>query len=100
MPNNWYNKGMNAIFEWDEQKRRGNIEKHGLDFITAAEIFDGRPTVTDQSTSLEEERFLTVGNLNDRFITVVWTWRCDVIRLISARRARDQEIRQYHAHLD
>lgn len=91
---------MQYIFEWDEQKRRSNIEKHGLDFISAAEIFDGRPIVTAQSTSLEEERFLTVGNLNDRFMTVVWTWRGDAIRLISARRARDQEIKQFHAHLD
>lgn len=91
---------MNAIFEWDEQKRRSNIEKHGLDFITAAEIFDGRPIVTVQSTSLEEERFLTVGNVNNRFMTVVWTWRGDVIRLISARSARDQEVRQYHAQID
>lgn len=85
---------MNAIFEWDEQKRRSNIEKHGLDFITAAEIFDGRSIVTAQSASLQEERFLTVGNLDDRFITVVWTWRVDVIRLISARRARSQDVRK------
>ncbi|MGI8483426.1 MAG: BrnT family toxin [Thermomicrobiales bacterium] len=91
---------MHNIFEWDEQKRRSNIEKHGLDFMTAAAIFDGRPITTVPSTSLQEERFLTVGSVDNRFITVVWTWRGDVIRLISARRARDQEVRQFHAHLD
>jgi len=91
---------MQYIFEWDEQKRRSNIEKHGLDFITAAKIFDSRPILTVHSATLEEERFLTVGIVDNRFITVVWTWRGDVIRLISARRARDQEVRQFHAHLD
>jgi len=91
---------MQYIFEWDEHRRQSNLTKHGLDFITAATIFDGRPILTVHSTNPEEERFLTVGSVDSRFITVVWTWRGAVIRLISARRARDQEVRQYHAHLD
>lgn len=91
---------MNTTFEWDEQKWQSNLTKHGLDFLRAKLVFDGRPAIHVPSLHLEEERFLTVGRVDDRFITVVWTWRDTVIRLISARRARDQEVRQYHSLLD
>jgi uncharacterized DUF497 family protein len=37
-------------FEWDETKRASNVAKHGIDFISAVELFDGRPAVTFRST--------------------------------------------------
>jgi uncharacterized DUF497 family protein len=87
---------MTLRFQWDEAKREANIVKHGIDFVTATAIFDGRPVTHARSRRTDEERFLTVGKLEERLITVVWTWREDSIRLISARRARDQESRRYH----
>jgi len=36
-------------FEWDEAKRRRNLENHGIDFIRAQEVFDGRPALTHPS---------------------------------------------------
>ena len=82
-------------FEWDEAKRFTNIRKHNIDFAEVRQIFDGRPVKTYPSQYEAESRFLTVGFLEQRLVTVVWTWRGSVIRLISARRASDEERRQY-----
>jgi len=85
------------IFEWDEGKRNANLVRHGIDFPDAALLFDGRPVITVPSPFEDEERFLTVGVLDRRFMTAVWTWRGDAIRIISARRSRDDEKKRYHA---
>jgi hypothetical protein len=84
-------------FEWDEAKRLSNVAKHGIDFLSAVELFDGRPAVTFHSTYPDEGRFITTGIIRDRFVTVVWTRRGEAIRIISARRARDAERRAYRA---
>jgi uncharacterized DUF497 family protein len=80
------------VFEWDEHKRHANLEKHGIDFIRASEIFDGRPIVTVPSANTSEERYLSVGRIEGHVITVVWTLRSETIRIISARRSRLDEI--------
>jgi len=60
------------IFEWDEGKRNANLVRHGIDFLDAALLFDGRPVFTAPSPFEGEERFLTVGTLDTRFMTTVW----------------------------
>ena len=82
-------------FEWDEAKRRQNLAKHGIDFVDAQELFDGRPVLTRVSPRFEEERFITTGEIEGRFYTVVWTKRGETVRLISARRARHAEQRAH-----
>lgn len=83
-------------FEWDEDKRRQNVVKHGIDFLRAQEVFDGRPTYTRLSPRHGEERFLTVAELNGRVVAVAWTKRGeDKVRIISARRAHDAEARKH-----
>ncbi|MDO8431984.1 MAG: BrnT family toxin [Candidatus Binatus sp.] len=82
-------------FEWDEKKRAINLAAHGLDLIDATKLFDGRPVFTYPSPRHGEERFVTVGQLTNRFFAVVWTERVEAIRLISFRRARDAEERKY-----
>jgi uncharacterized protein len=84
-------------FEWDEGKRRRNLRDHGVDFIDMAQIFDGRPTFTYHSPRNDEDRWGTVGIVNDRFYLVVWTRRGERMRIISAYRADDWEIREYRA---
>ncbi|HET7036279.1 MAG TPA: BrnT family toxin [Thermomicrobiaceae bacterium] len=84
-------------FEWDEAKRRINLIKHGIDFIDAELLFDGRPVCTIRSVFPNEERYLTTGIIEDHVVTVVWTQRGERLRLISARRARDAERRAYRA---
>lgn len=82
-------------FDWDERKSRSNLAKHGIDFDGAAEIFYG-PVVLRRSDRNNEERWLAVGFSENRLIAVVFTRRADVIRIISARRARKNEESEYH----
>lgn len=88
---------VHTTFEWDEAKRQSNLAKHGIDFLRIQELFDGRPTLTSPSPYPSEVRFLTTGNLDAEFVTVIWTRRNGTTRFISARRARDGEIRAYRA---
>jgi uncharacterized DUF497 family protein len=84
------------MFEWDEAKRRTNIEARSLDFLDALVAFDGRAMITTPSTYPLEVRFVSTAILDDRkFYTVVWTWRGEAQRIISFRRARRGEERAY-----
>ena len=82
-------------FEWDETKRQGNVVRHKLDLIRGGDLFDGRPVVTFPSPRCGELRFVTTGLIDGKFHTVVWTERGEATRLISFRRARDAEERDY-----
>ncbi len=90
---------MDYVYEWDERKCQSNIEKHGIDFLHASQLFDGRPIITVPSLHTTEERYLSVGELERWTVAVVWTPRGDVIRLISARRARASERQAFLAAL-
>ena len=83
-------------FEWDEEKRRINLAKHRIDFVDASAVFDGRMRLDTGSPRRGEECFATTAWLEGQLITVIWTSRGeDRVRIISARRARDGEERQY-----
>jgi uncharacterized DUF497 family protein len=83
-------------FEWDERKRQANIEKHGFDFIWARQLFDGRPRFDLPSPRRHEHRILSIGEIDGAMVAAVWTPRPeDTVRIISVRRARGEEERQY-----
>jgi len=86
---------LSVEFEWDEDKRRANIEKHGLDFEDASAVFDGRPVFTSTNRRDEEIRNVTTAIYLERYVTVIWTLREEKIRIISMRRTRDAEKRKY-----
>lgn len=83
-------------FEWDEQKNQANIQKHGLDFFDAWEIFEG-PILEFPDTRQDygEDRFVGIGILRNLVAVVVFTERIgDTIRIISLRRAvRNEQYR-------
>jgi len=83
-------------FEWDERKRRSNIERHGIDFRDVAPFFDG-PILAERSDRKSEIRWLAIGILNERVISVVYTERSKTCRIISARPARRKERAAYRA---
>jgi uncharacterized DUF497 family protein len=87
------------MFEWNEAKRLWTIERRGLDFIDAATVFDGRPAVHIPARFENEARVLSVSRIEGKFYTVVWTWRGNNRRIISFRRSRDGEEKQYRALL-
>ncbi len=84
-------------FERDETKRLSNIEKHDLDFVAIRDMFDGRPLVTNEAVRPGERRMVSTGLFQSRYCTVVWTQRGRTVRIISARRAHDDERRAHRA---
>ena len=83
--------------EWDPAKAHRNREKHGVAFADAAGVLedDLAITIVDPFASAER-RWVTVGlDPLGRLLVVVYSWRGDVIRIISARRATSAERRQY-----
>ncbi|MCX6549864.1 MAG: BrnT family toxin [Acidobacteria bacterium] len=83
--------------EWDRQKATANLQKHGVDFADAATVLedDAAATVRELLTG-DEDRYLTLGmDALGRLLVVVYTWRGDSVRLISARPASARERRQY-----
>ena len=84
-------------FEWDEAKNEANIQKHGIDFNDARDIFN-HPLLTqeDRTQDYEEERWIAIGWLKQLVGVVVYTERVgDTIRIISARKATKNEVRYY-----
>ena len=78
---------MGLQFEWDEEKERINIAKHGIDFSTASHVFldpDRLEYYDEKHSTANEDRFITIGFVGD-VLTVVYTERADVLRIISAR---------------
>jgi uncharacterized protein len=84
-----------VTFEFDPEKSAANQAKHGIDFVEAQRLW-GHPrrlvTPTDFS---DEPRELVTGLIDDVFWTAVVTYRDDVIRLISVKRARREEVERY-----
>ena len=83
-------------FEWDPDKAAANLEKHGIDFADAALVLYDDLAVTLPDQDADEERFVTLGmDALDRLLVVVYTWRDERIRIISACRATGRERRRY-----
>jgi uncharacterized DUF497 family protein len=76
----------NAEFEWDSQKNQLNIEKHRVDFYDAQEAFTdlNRIIAEDLDHSGGEKRYFCFGKMSGRVLTVRFTWRNNIIRIIGA----------------
>jgi uncharacterized protein len=84
------------LFEWYEEKRLENLTKHGIDFLDAKEIWQGEVLeVPSEQREHGEQRYIAYGLIEGRIIAVVFTWRREARRLISARRARRHERQDY-----
>ena len=83
-------------FEWDAGKAASNQHKHGVDFADAATVLYDGFAVTLPDDHPSEQRFVTIGvDALGRLLVVVYAWRDECVRLISARRATARERRQY-----
>lgn len=85
------------LVEWDPRKARLNAHKHGIQFADAvAALEDERALTMADLSSGQEERWVTTGlDALGRVIVVVYTWRGQRVRLISARAATPRERRLY-----
>jgi hypothetical protein len=83
-------------FEWDPDKNERNIERRGIDFVWAIEIFHG-PVIEwiDQRREYGEERWIAIGDVDTIVLTLVYTWRGTRRRIISAWKAHDHQRKAY-----
>ena len=93
---------MPLTFEWDDNKARSNLAKHGIGFDEASTVF-GDPlslTIADPAHSQIEERYITIGNSHkQKLLVVAHTNRGDNIRVISARPATRRERKSYEENI-
>jgi uncharacterized DUF497 family protein len=85
------------MFEWDEQKNKRNVEKHGLGFALAIRIFEG-PVLSwiDERREYAETRYHSIGQIDGVVVlAVIHTERSGKTRMISARIANRRERRRY-----
>ena len=89
------------MFEWDEDKNRDNLAKHGLRFEDAEQVFNG-PIFTFEDTRFDysEPRFITFGLLHDRLTVIAHTPRGGKTRIISMRKGNKREQKTYFQRLN
>jgi hypothetical protein len=87
-------------FEWDAAKAQANLTKHGVSFTAAVQVFEDTVRVEwlDTRHDYGEERFVTVGEVNAELLSVAYTMRADLVRIISVRRASKHEKEEYHGN--
>jgi uncharacterized DUF497 family protein len=82
-------------FEYDPAKSLANLKKHGIDFIGAQALWSDPDRIEIPAHSLDEPRFQVIGRVGDLVWSAFITVRGDRIRIISVRRARDEEKAAY-----
>ncbi len=84
-------------FEWDEEKNKGNIRRHGFDFADAWEIFEAPMRMAlDLREDYAEDRWNGIGFLGNRIVVVIFTYRNEnTIRIISLRKALKNERKKF-----
>ena len=88
------------MFEWDKSKAIDNKFKHGISFSDTFAVFEDPNSVTIGDFRKDEQRYVTIGmDAFGRILVVVYTWRDENIRIISARKAVRYEVRQYEGEI-
>ncbi len=85
-------------FEYDENKSKQNLAKHGIDFDVAQLLWDdpGMLEIPSKKTT-DEIRYLVIGTINQKHWSAVITYRDKNIRIISVRRSRIEEVNCYES---
>ena len=93
-----YNGSIN--YQWDREKAKANLLKHGVSFTDAVTVFSDDAALTIEDDDPDERRFVTIGmDIVGRLLVVVYTWRGQNIRVITARRATARERSHYEGSL-
>lgn len=83
-------------YEWDPEKAVSNFHKHGVSFADATAVLENEQALTIADDHPDEQRFVTIGpDLTGRILVIVYTYRSEKIRIISARKATAGERRTY-----
>lgn len=82
-------------FEFDPAKSASNLEKHGIDFTAVQALWDDPVRVEIPARTVDEPRWLVIGQIAGRHWSAVVTYREQRVRIISARRSRKEETALY-----
>ena len=85
------------VFEFDERKSQANLEKHGIDFIKAQELWNDPYVIEIPAKTSDEPRLLVIGRIKGKHWSAVITPRDKNIRIISVRRSRKEEVAIYES---
>jgi uncharacterized DUF497 family protein len=84
-------------FEFDSRKSNSNLTKHGIDFVEAQLLWLDPDLLEIPAITIDEPRYLVIGKILDKHWSAIITYRDKSIRIISVRRARDEEIKIYES---
>jgi uncharacterized DUF497 family protein len=84
-------------FEYDNTKSESNLEKHGIDFADAQQIWRDSSFIEIKAHSDDEPRSLVIGRIAEKYWSAVITYRDKNIRIISVRRSRKLEVALYES---
>jgi uncharacterized DUF497 family protein len=84
-------------FEFDAHKSQSNLKKHGIDFVEAQLLWLDPDLLEVPANTVDEPRYLMIGKILDKHWSAVVTYRKENTRIISVRRAQDEEIEIYES---
>jgi uncharacterized DUF497 family protein len=84
-------------FEFDTNKSCSNLNKHGINFIDAQELWADPDLLQVKARSEGEQRYLVIGTIAEKHWSAVITYRDDIIRIISVRCSRKTEVLLYES---
>jgi uncharacterized DUF497 family protein len=87
-------------FEYDPIKSEANRIKHGIDFESARALWLDEDAISAPANVLDEPRWMRVASLDGKLWSAIYTFRGGIVRLISVRRSRTGEARQYERQDD
>lgn len=82
-------------FEFDSVKSQINKSKHGIDFEKAKALWNDASRVEIQAISTNEPRFMAIDIIDGKHWSAIVTYRNFVVRIISVRRSRENEVKLY-----
>jgi len=85
------------LFEFDPHKSASNMQKHGIDFEEAKRLWQDPRMIEVSARSVDEQRALVVGLIDNKHWSAVITYRDRNIRIISVRRSRESEVAIYES---
>ena len=84
-------------FEFDEEKSRSNLKKHGIDFSEAQKLWNDSDFVELKARTTDEPRYMVIGKIDSRHWSAITTVRNKRVRIISVRHARKSEVKIYES---
>jgi hypothetical protein len=84
-------------FEFDPNKSATNLKKHGIDFLEAQALWEDVDRLLVPARTQGEARYMLIGKIGQKHWSAIFTYRGEVIRIISVRRARKEEVDVYES---